>query len=99
MSAVWAQIATTLCLDLTNIFSQFRFIVGDSAMLMTLSQWIATFLASIALWTYNVEPEVRYEDSQDLKCAKSEGRSLAGSMVSDGHASLIQALSYAEGHD
>jgi len=58
MSAMWAQIATTLCLDLTNIFSQFKFIVGDSAQLMSLSQWLATILASIALWTYNLEPEI-----------------------------------------
>merc|ERR1712100_373525 len=40
MSAVWAQIATTLCLCLTNIFSQWSFLVGDAAQLMTLSQWL-----------------------------------------------------------
>merc|ERR1712091_478223 len=57
ISAVWAQIATTLCLCLTNIFSQWPLLVGSSASLMTLSQWLATIMAAIALWTYNLETE------------------------------------------
>lgn len=65
MSAVWAQIATTLCLDLTNIFSQYKAIVGDSARWMTISQWLATALASVALWTYNLEPEILPGDGRE----------------------------------
>merc|ERR1712118_340726 len=48
MSAVWAQLATVLCLDLTNIFSQSRLLMGDGAQLMTLSQWLGTSLATVA---------------------------------------------------
>jgi drug/metabolite transporter (DMT)-like permease len=57
ISAVWAQIATTLCLCLTNIFSQWPLLVGKAAHLMTLSQWLATIMAAVALWTYNLESE------------------------------------------
>eukprot|EP00927_Polykrikos_kofoidii_P019100 TRINITY_DN18901_c0_g1_i2.p1 TRINITY_DN18901_c0_g1~~TRINITY_DN18901_c0_g1_i2.p1 ORF type:complete len:463 (-),score=30.82 TRINITY_DN18901_c0_g1_i2:32-1300(-) len=57
MSATWAQLATTLCFDLTNIFSQFRVLVGKSAKPMSLSQWLGTALASLALMTYNLEAE------------------------------------------
>eukprot|EP00929_Paragymnodinium_shiwhaense_P104161 TRINITY_DN6829_c0_g1_i1.p1 TRINITY_DN6829_c0_g1~~TRINITY_DN6829_c0_g1_i1.p1 ORF type:complete len:480 (+),score=87.61 TRINITY_DN6829_c0_g1_i1:77-1516(+) len=59
MSAVWAQIATTLCLDLTNIFSQWKFLVGDSAMPMSFAEWLGTATATLALWTYNVEDEIQ----------------------------------------
>jgi hypothetical protein len=57
MSAVWATIATTLCLDLTNIFSQFDFLMGSGAELMSFSMWLGTIIASIALWVYNLEKE------------------------------------------
>jgi hypothetical protein len=57
MSAVWATIATTLCLDLTNIFSQFSFLMGEGAELMSLCMWLGTIIASIALWVYNLEKE------------------------------------------
>merc|ERR1711972_447811 len=45
MSATWAQIATVLCLDLTNILGQFRSFAGGGAKVMTLSDWLATILA------------------------------------------------------
>lgn len=57
MSAMWASIATTVCLDLTNIFTQFPFIAGKSAAIMTFEQWMATVLATVALSVYNIEPE------------------------------------------
>merc|ERR1711988_256336 len=57
MSAVWATIATTLCLDLTNIFSQFSFLMGAGAQLMTFCVWLGTIIASVALWVYNLEKE------------------------------------------
>merc|ERR1712228_837696 len=58
MSAMWAQIATTMCLCLTNIFSMFPSLMGDSAEPMTLCQWFATFMAMASLWIYNLEPEI-----------------------------------------
>lgn len=57
ISATWAQIATVLCLDLTNVLGQFKFIAGGGAQSMTLADWIATVLASLSLWIYNLEPE------------------------------------------
>lgn len=99
MSAVWAQIATTLCLDLTNIFSQFKFIVGDSAETMTVAEWLGTIIASVALWTYNVESEIRPATAGDANQAAREAdgpvaagqdpRIIVGSMVSDGHPPLL----------
>jgi len=67
MSAVWAQIATALCLCLTNIFSQFPFLVGDAAQLMTLSQWLGTIMAAVALWIYNLQPEIQAEENSKDK--------------------------------
>lgn len=90
MSAMWAQIATTLCLDLTNIFSQWQFITGGSAAIMTLSQWLATVLASVALWTYNLEPEILPGDGREGPDKRA--RSFSGSMVSDTRAPLVEAL-------
>merc|ERR1712232_183243 len=57
MSATWAQIATVLCLDLTNVFGQYQFLAGGGAQTMTLTDWLATVLASLSLWVYNLEPE------------------------------------------
>eukprot|EP00747_Dinoflagellata_sp_TGD_P071540 gnl/TRDRNA2_/TRDRNA2_157081_c0_seq1.p1 gnl/TRDRNA2_/TRDRNA2_157081_c0~~gnl/TRDRNA2_/TRDRNA2_157081_c0_seq1.p1 ORF type:complete len:536 (-),score=65.82 gnl/TRDRNA2_/TRDRNA2_157081_c0_seq1:11-1552(-) len=96
MSAIWAQIATTLCLDLTNIFSQYRFIVGDSAEAMSLSQWMGTILASVALWTYNTAPEVRVDHvAGDAEPHRSHTLSSHGaSMLADGRAQLIATLSF-----
>lgn len=97
MSAMWAQIATTLCLDLTNIFSQYSFIVGGAAALMSLSQWLATVLASIALWTYNLEPEILPGGGREKNYrARKFGHS---SMVSDGRASLIESVSFQKSSD
>jgi len=94
MSAMWAQIATTLCLDLTNIFSQFQFIVGSSAQAMTLSQWLATALASVALWTYNLEPEILPGQGTDDASVEEAAHRFAGSMASDGRAPLLESLSF-----
>lgn len=91
MSAVWAQIATTLCLDLTNIFSQFKFIVGDSAQLMSFCEWLATVIASLALWTYNVMPEIRPNTAEACR------PNMAGSMVADGRSHLIMSVSFTFG--
>jgi len=57
MSAAWATLATVLCLDLTNVFGMFPCFAGGGAQAMTLNDWLATILASIALWVYNLEPE------------------------------------------
>merc|ERR1739848_810616 len=80
-----------LCLALTNIFSQYKFMVGEAARTMTLCEWLATVLACLALWTYNVEPEVRADDSGS---AETQVLTLPGSMLSDGRSHLIETLSF-----
>jgi len=92
MSAMWTQIATTLCLDLTNIFSQLKFMVGDSAQLMSLSQWLATLLASIALWTYNLEPEILPKKTKIRDASHEAFGSLAESSRANSEASLGMPL-------
>lgn len=83
MSAVWAQIATVLCLDLTNIFSQSATLMGAGAQRMTLCQWLGTLLATVGLWAYNVEPEVQ----------PGEAPVVHPSMVSDARAaSFLESL-------
>jgi len=101
MSAVWAQIATTLCLDLTNILSQYKFVVGASAQAMSLSEWLATILASLALWTYNIMPEIRQQrlpdtaaDTTGRSAATQVGRSVLGNMTADGRVGLIESISF-----
>lgn len=93
MSATWAQVATTLCLDLTNIFSQSSALMGKGAEIMTVCQWLATLIASVALWTYNLEPE-KHRDSDGKTRVSANDAWQAPSMVSDGHASLVQCLSF-----
>lgn len=80
MSATWAQIATVLCLDLTNIFGMIPFIAGGAAETMSLNDWLATALASLALWLYNLQPE---GGSLKLKEAVDESES---STLEDGNA-------------
>jgi len=80
MSAAWAQIATVLCLDLTNIFSQSKVLMGSSAHPMSVGDWIGTALASIALFVYNLQPEINSISKQAVN-----NNAAGGSMVSDGH--------------
>jgi len=88
LSAMWANIATTLCLDLTNIFSQSSLLMGKGAQVMSLSDWIATSLASIALWTYNLEKETTVS-SDGLEV---EAPSIVISFLADGQARLKPIL-------
>jgi len=95
MSAMWAQIATTLCLDLTNIFSQFEFLMGKGAAVMSLSEWLATFLASVALWVYNVESESQRTASNKEDDGQLENLSLTVSTsLREGRSSLVESLSF-----
>merc|ERR1712039_380550 len=75
MSANWAQVATVLCLNLCSIFAQFKFAAGDAAEWMSLNDWLGLILASIALWSYNLEEEV-----SDLK----PGAGKSASIVKEG---------------
>jgi hypothetical protein len=96
MSAVWASIATVLCLDLTNIFSQFKPLMGNSAQIMTFEQWMATVLASVAMVVYNLEPERNKAGNTVYAHTPADGvvpddllRSLEGSKEPSSHAPLL----------
>lgn len=65
MSATWAQIATVACLNLTNICGEWSILAGGGSQQMSLFDWLATVLASCALWVYNLEKEVRPTNSAD----------------------------------
>jgi hypothetical protein len=58
LSATWAAIGNVLCGDLFGVFGQFSFFSGKSSGVMPLSEWLALFLSSIAMWIYNIEDEV-----------------------------------------
>jgi len=85
MTAVWAQIATVLCTNLCSIFSQYTLFAGDAATWMTPNDWLGLLLASIALWTYNLEAETKVDGGQVTQQA-------AGSFVADGRADLIEKV-------
>jgi len=75
LSATWATIATVLCLDLTNILGMVPFLAGGGAEKMSLNDWLATILASIALWVYNMEKEKipnKHVKEVDLCCEDME---------------------------
>lgn len=80
MSAAWAQVATVLCLNLCNMFSSMKVIMGDNAQPLTLSDWLGAIIVSIALWVYNLEPETTADgvESKQHEQAKS---SKSGSFV------------------
>lgn len=59
LSALWTTVATVLCMDLTNIFGMIPFLAGGGAQVMSLNDWLATILASVALWIYSLESEER----------------------------------------
>jgi len=86
ISAMWVQVATVLCLNLCNIFSSMKWIMGSGAQPMTAWDWAGAILVSIALWVYNMEPEVTADGIEILQQA-------SGSFVADGHANQIEKLS------
>merc|ERR1712113_1068809 len=66
LSAAWAMLAIVLAQDLTNILGMMPFLAGGGAQCMSLNDWLATALASIALWMYNIEPEQRANNSTTI---------------------------------
>jgi len=56
-SAVWTQLASVLSLNLTNAFSQFSLLAGKGAQKMSVDDWLATAIASLALTIYSSKPE------------------------------------------
>eukprot|EP00435_Cladocopium_sp_Y103_P072072 s121_g39.t1 len=57
LSGTWASIGSILCGNLCGIFSQFELFAGPSAQKLTMEQWMALVLSSIAMWVYNIEEE------------------------------------------
>lgn len=58
LSGTWASIGSILCGNLCGVFSQFELFAGPSAQKLTMEQWMALILSSIAMWVYNIEEEV-----------------------------------------
>jgi hypothetical protein len=85
ISAMWVQVATVLCLNLCNIFSAMKFIMGSSAQPLTGWDWAGAIVVSIALWVYNMQPEITADGKEVLQQA-------TGSFVADGHANQIEKL-------
>jgi len=76
ISASWTTLATVLCLDLTNILGMLPFVAGGGAQGMSLNDWLATILASLALWVYNMEPEGRAAPAKEIDDPKMCDREL-----------------------
>ncbi|CAE7204375.1 crtp3 [Symbiodinium natans] len=57
LSSTWASIGSILCGNLGGFFSQFSALGGKSAQTVTLEQWMALILSSVAMWIYNVQDE------------------------------------------
>jgi hypothetical protein len=86
ISAMWVQVATVLCLNLCNIFSSMKLIMGSSAQPLTGWDWAGALVVSGALWVYNMQPEVTADGKEILGQA-------SGSFVADGPANQIEKLS------
>jgi len=86
ISATWVQVATVLCLNLCNIFSSLKFIMGSSAQPMSAYDWAAAVIVSFALVVYNLQPEVTADGTKVLT-------QVSGSFVADGHAQNVEKLS------
>eukprot|EP00928_Gymnodinium_smaydae_P039381 TRINITY_DN26917_c0_g1_i2.p1 TRINITY_DN26917_c0_g1~~TRINITY_DN26917_c0_g1_i2.p1 ORF type:complete len:490 (-),score=67.69 TRINITY_DN26917_c0_g1_i2:6-1475(-) len=57
LSGTWASIGSILCGNLCGIFGQYAIFAGDSATPLSMEQWLALVLSSLAMWVYNVEDE------------------------------------------
>jgi len=90
MSATWAQIAIVLCFDLTNIFGMVPLIAGGAAQPMSFNDWLATALASLALWVYNLQPE-------ESRSAPKRHVESTEDLLSESLASGLQLASEADG--
>jgi len=59
MSATWANIGSVLCLDLSAILSMSPLLMGSEARPVTLEQYLALFLAGIAMAVYTLQGELQ----------------------------------------
>ena len=57
LSSTWASAVAILCGNLGGFFSQFEIIGGKSAQILSMEQWMALVLSSVAMWIYNVQDE------------------------------------------
>jgi len=57
LSGTWAAIGSILCGNVCGIFSQYELFAGESASMLTMAQWLALALSSVAMWVYNLEEE------------------------------------------
>lgn len=58
MSSTWATVATVLCLDIASLVSMSKTLQGDEAVMVTVEQYFGLIIAGVAMWVYNLEPEV-----------------------------------------
>lgn len=72
LSGTWAAIGSILCGNLCGIFSQYEIFAGKSARKLTMEQWLALVLSSIAMWVYNIEEETDI-DGNSVYAEKPKG--------------------------
>ena len=58
MSSTWAATGSILCRNLGGFFSQFQIFGGKSAQVLSMEQWMALILSTMAMWIYNIEARV-----------------------------------------
>ena len=94
MSATWAAIGTVLCMDLTALLSMSPTLMGNEATPVTLEQYLGLLLAGIAMWVYNLQPELNAQGKPvegadtGTSDAHSVGRTSSNSLQSDWPAAL-----------
>ena len=57
LSSTWASIGAILCGNVGGFFNQFEIFGGKSAQALSLEQWMALLLSSLAMWIYNAQDE------------------------------------------
>ncbi|OLP88477.1 Crt-like 3 [Symbiodinium microadriaticum] len=82
MSSTWAAVGAILCGNLGGFFSQFEVFGGKSAQPLSMEQWMALILSSIAMWVYNIEAFVNSWEKEEVDAT---GRSVYGEMTLGDH--------------
>ena len=71
VGSTWFQVANVLSAAVTQIFLQFKFLVGERAATLTYADWIGVIILIVGFWVYNLHKEIkRGEKSDDVELAR-----------------------------
>lgn len=54
---VWFQVGSMLCLGLTQVLTQFQWLMGERATALRFADWLSLFILVAGFWVYNLQKE------------------------------------------